>query len=133
MMPFGLQGAPATFQRMMDKLIRGMEDYTAAYLDDLVVFSGSWERHLQHIREVFDRLRAAGLTAKPRKCKFRMAQCISLGHVVGNRLVHLEPSKIDAVISFPIPQTKKQIQAFLGYWILLEIYTRLWLYCCSSD
>ena len=51
MMPFGL---PATFQRMMDKLIRGMEDYAAAYLDDLVIISGSWERHLQHICEVFD-------------------------------------------------------------------------------
>ena len=114
MMPFGLQGAPATFQRMMDKLIRGMEDYTAAYLDDLVIFSDSWERHLHHIREVLDQLRAAGLTAKPRKCQFGMAQCIYLGHVVGNGLVRPEPSKIDAVMSFPIPQTKKQVRAFLG-------------------
>ena len=108
-MPFGLQGAPATFQRMMDKLIRGMEDYTAAYLDDLVIFSGSWERHLQHIREVLDRLRAAGLAAKSKKCQFGMAQCIYLCHVVGNGLVRPEPSKIDAVMSFPIPQTKKQV------------------------
>ena len=133
MMPFSLQGAPATFQRMMDKLIRGMEDYTAAYLDDLVVFSGSWERHLQHIHELFDRLRAAGLTAKPRKCQFGMAQCIYLGHVLGNGLVRPEPSKIDSVMLFPIPQTKKQVRAFLGYWILLKIYTRLCLYCCFSD
>ena len=114
MIPFGLQGEPATFQRMMDKLIQGMEGYTAAYLDDLVIFSDSWERHLQHIREVFDQLRAAGLTAKPRKCQFGMAQCIYLGHIVGNGLVHPESLKIDAVMSFPIPQTKKQVRAFLG-------------------
>ena len=54
MMPFGLQGAPATFQRMMDQLLRGLEGYAAAYLD-LVIYSNSWEEHLVHL-EVFDRL-----------------------------------------------------------------------------
>ena len=48
-MPFGLQGAPATFQRLMDRLVQGMEDHAAAYLDDLVIFSTTWEEHLQHI------------------------------------------------------------------------------------
>ena len=91
-----------------------MEDYTAAYLDDLVIFSNSWERHLHHIREVFDQLRAAGLTAKPRKCQVGMAQCVYFSHVVGNGLVCPEPSKIDAVMSFPVPQTKKQVRAILG-------------------
>ena len=74
-----------------------------------MIFSGSWERHLHHIREVFDQLRAARLTAKPRKCQFGMVQCVYLGHVVSNGLVRPEPSKIDAVMSFPIPQTKKQV------------------------
>ena len=69
---FGLQGAPATFQRMMDQLLRGMGDYTAAYLDDLIVFSTSWEGHLQHPRSVLQRLQEAGLTAKPSKCQFAM-------------------------------------------------------------
>ena len=79
-----------------------------------MIFSDSWERHLHHICEVFDQLRAGGLTAKPRKCEFGMAQCIYLGHVVGNGLVCPKPSKIDAVMSFPISQTKKQVPAFLG-------------------
>ena len=131
MMPFGLQGAPATFQRMMDKLIRGMEDYTAAYSDDLVIFSDSWERHLHHIREVFDQLRAAGLTAKPRKCQFGMAQCVYLG----NGLFCPEPLKIDAVMSFPIYTSDREADMSLSrcYWILPEIYTRLCLCCCSTD
>ena len=63
--PFGLQGAPATFQRMMDKLTRGLNDSIAAYIDDLVIFRNSWEDHFQHIWRVFHQLRAAGLITKP--------------------------------------------------------------------
>ena len=51
-MPFGLQGAPATFLRMMDSLLRGLGDTTAAYLDDIVIHSETWEEHLQHIQAV---------------------------------------------------------------------------------
>ena len=114
MMPFGLNGAPATFQRMMDELIRGLEDCTAAYLDDLVVFSTSWEEHLEHVRAVLRRLRSAGLTAKPAKCQFGMADCVYLGHVVGSGTVRPELSKVEAVETFPKPETKKQVRAFLG-------------------
>ena len=71
-MPFGLQGAPATFQRM---IIRGLEGFTAAYLDDLVIYSATWKEHVQHLHSVFECLRKAGLTAKPRKCQFAMKQC----------------------------------------------------------
>ena len=51
-MPFGLQGAPATFQRLMDRMLRGMESFAAAYLDDVVIFSETWEEHLRHVEEV---------------------------------------------------------------------------------
>ena len=108
-MPFGLQGAPATFQRLTDKVVQGLETFSAVYLDDLIVFSETWEKHLQHIRAVLQRLREAGLTAKPRKCQFGMAQCAYLGHIVGSGLVHPEPAKIQAVKDFPVPQTKKQV------------------------
>ena len=113
-MPFGLQGAPATFQRMMDQLIRGLEGFTAAYLDDLVIYSSTWEEHVKHLHNVFGRLRKAGLTAKPRKCQFAMKQCKYLGHIVGNGVVQPEPGKIDAVKSFAVPRTKTDVRAFLG-------------------
>ena len=71
-MPFGLQGAPATFQRMMDRPIDGCGAFTAAYLDDLVIHSNTWKEHLHHIKSIFMHLRAAGLTAKPSKCQFGM-------------------------------------------------------------
>ena len=51
-MPFGLQGAPATFQRMMDQLLRGLEEYEAAYLDNLVIYSDSLEDHMLHLAKV---------------------------------------------------------------------------------
>ena len=93
-MPFGLQGAPATFQCMMDRLIQGLEGFTAAYLDDLVIYSSTWEEHLQQLCQVFQRLQKAGLTAKPKKCQFAMQQYRYLGHIVGNGTVQPEQSKL---------------------------------------
>ena len=71
-MPFGLQ---ATFQRMMDSLLRGLDSYAAVYLDDAIIYSGSWEEHLQHIDAVLTRLRNANLTVKQPKCQFAMQNC----------------------------------------------------------
>ena len=71
-MPFGLQGAPATFQRMMDSLLRELRKFTTAYLDDIVVFSTSWEEHLLHLRSVLQQLQEEKLTIKPKKCQFGM-------------------------------------------------------------
>ena len=113
-MPFGLQGAPATFQRMMDILLADAGEFAAAYLDDVVIHSANWDDHLRHVREVLQRLERAGLTIKPKKCQFAMSQCTYLGHVVGNGEVRPEMSKVRAVESFPTPKTKKQVRAFLG-------------------
>ena len=113
-MPFGLQGAPATFQRLIDSLLRGVGDYAAAYLDDLVAYSGEWEEHLTHLRTVLERLRGAGLTAKPAKCKLGARQCVYLRHTVGNGEIRPESTKIEAVSNFPRPEMKKEVRAFLG-------------------
>ena len=63
-MPFGLQGAPATFQHLMDQVLRGVGDFAAAYLDDIVIFSETWEDHLTYVRSVLSRLQKSGHTAK---------------------------------------------------------------------
>ena len=114
MMPFGLCGVPATFQRMMDEVIRRMSQFASAYLDDLIVFSATWEDHLSHLRAVLVRLREVGLTTKPSKCQLAMAQCTYLGHVVGNRVVKPEATKLHTIKQFPLPTTKKQVRSFLG-------------------
>lgn len=76
-MPFGLHGAPATFQRMMDELLRDLSSFAAAYLDDVVIHSATWPGHLQHIHAVMSKLQGAGLTVKPKKCQFAMTCCIT--------------------------------------------------------
>ena len=113
-MPFGLQGAPATFQRLMDQVLQGLEEFSAAYLDDVVIYSETWEEHLEHVRRVLQKLREAGLTVKMKKCQFGMSHCLYLGHMVGSGDVRPEPTKVLAVKAFPVPTTKKQVRVFLG-------------------
>ena len=113
-MPFGLQGAPATFQCMMDLILNGVGDFSAAYLDDVVIHSKTWTEHIHHVSLVLQRLRDAGLTLKPKKCQFAMSKCAYLGHVVGNGEIRPEKAKIQAVEEFPVPKTKSQVRAFLG-------------------
>lgn len=112
-MPFGLQGAPASFQRLMDKVITGLT-FASCYLDDLIIYSYSWTHHLQHVHEVLSRLAEAGLTANVKKCRFGMSSCVYLGHVVGGGSVRPEPSKVLAVANFPRPTSIKIVRAFLG-------------------
>ena len=113
-MPFGLQGAPATFQRMMDVILQETHDFAAAYLDDVVIHSRTWEDHLRHVSDILQRLQDAGLTVKPRKCQFAMSRCAYLGHIVEGCEVRPEDVKVQAVRDFPIPTSKKQVRAFLG-------------------
>jgi len=112
-MPFGLSGASATFQRMMNGLLQGKGQFVAAYLDNLVVYSETWKEHC-HLGQVLLRLRENDLTAKPAKCQFGMRQHVYLGHVMGGGQVHPEPSKLTAVENIPTSTTKKQVRAFLG-------------------
>ena len=113
-MSFGLHGAPATSQKMVDGILRGSEEFTAALLDDIIVFSETWEQHLQHVREVLERLRKAGLTAKPSKCRFGMEVVEYLWHIVGWGRVKLALSKIQAMKDFPRPESMTDVRAFLG-------------------
>ena len=98
----------------MDRVLSGFQGYSAAYLDDLVIYSDTWQEHLQHLRHILQRLKSNGLTAKPTKCQFGMAQCSYLGHRVGSGIILPEMDKLEAVKSYPIPKTKKDVRSFLG-------------------
>ena len=88
---------------------QGPHEYAAAYLDDIAIFGKSWENHLTHIRDVFSKLAAAGLTVKKNKCQSAMAECPFLGHVVGKGTVKSETGKIKAAQNFSVPKTKKDV------------------------
>ena len=113
-MPFGLSRAPATFQRLMDTMLRGSEEYTGVYLDDVVIYGTEWGEHLQNIETVFQKLQETGLTLKLKKCSFGMESCTYLGHQIGKGGVLPEESKVKAVEQMRIPRTKKDVRSFLG-------------------
>lgn len=114
-LPFGLCSAPATFQRMMDTVLAGLKWQTClVYLDDVIVFSETFDQHLKRLRTVLDALRSADLTLKPEKCHFGYQQLKFLGHVVSADGVRPDPDKTAAVANFPIPTTKKAVRRFLG-------------------
>ena len=79
-MPFGLRNAPATFSRIVVKLLRGLDDFSGAYLDDIINFSPSWTAHAEHLRTVLTRVRDAHLTLSPTKCQFAAVDLDYLGH-----------------------------------------------------
>lgn len=108
-LPFGLHGAPATFQRLMDQVLCDVTDFAATYLDDIVIYSTTWEEHLKHLHAVLDHLHAAGPTVNPSKCVFAAIETEYLGHIIRNGVIQLQVSKIQAIESCPLPQTRKQI------------------------
>lgn len=121
-MPFGLHGAPATFQRLVDEVLRGAEDYAAAYIDDIVIFSRTWEEHLQHLANVFQRIQGAGLVINAKKCHIAKTEVQYLGYVIGGGGIRPQVGKVEAIAASPLPNTKKRLRSFLG---LVGWYRRL--------
>ncbi len=113
-LPFGLHGAPATFQRLMDIVLRPHQQYVAAYLDNVVIHSEHWEDHLDRLRRVFMELRRAGLAANPCKCHLELFEAKYLGFRVGRGLIKPQERKVEAVRAAPRPSMKTQVRAFLG-------------------
>ncbi|XP_078241817.1 uncharacterized protein LOC144586814 [Pogona vitticeps] len=111
---FGLRNAPATFQRLMDQTLAGLSDFTVAYIDDIGIFSNTWEDHLIHLELVLQRLSAAGLTVKASKCQLGSPEIKYLGHMVGGAMIKPLEAKIEAVRDWPRPNTKKKVKSFLG-------------------
>ena len=119
-MPFGLVSAPAVFARMMRML--HLADLSAEnFFDDILVHSASWSDHLHHVRNVLDRLKSYGLTARPSKILAGFQSLEFLGHVVGSGVLRPDESKTEKILQVSTPTTKKQVRSLLG---LLSFYRR---------
>jgi hypothetical protein len=115
-MPFGLTNAPATFQNLMNDVLRDfLDDFTIVYLDDILIFSRSLEEHKRHVRLVLERLRANGLFTKPEKCSFHQDETEYLGYIVSPNGVKMDPKKVTAIIDWPEPSSVHDLQVFLGF------------------
>lgn len=108
-MPFGLCNAPATFERMMDSLLQGFKWSTClCYLDDVIVYSPTFDTHLDRLRAILDVFRRAGLQLNSSKCHFARRQISVLGHLVDASGVRPDPAKIRAVTNFPCPEVHQR-------------------------
>lgn len=114
-MPFGLKNSPATFQRVMDDLLRDvLNKFCLVYLDDIIIFSPSLDEHIKHLKLVFEKLKNANLKLQLDKCEFLRKETEYLGHVITPDGIKPNPKKIEAIRNFPIPKTQREIKSFLG-------------------
>ncbi|XP_054841809.1 uncharacterized protein LOC129333892 [Eublepharis macularius] len=113
-MPFGLHGAAATFQRLVDRALTHCQGFATAYIDDILIYSPDWTSHLRHLRLVLQALRDAGLKANPTKSRLGFQELKYLGFLVGRGQLRPLPDKVASLEACPRPGTKKQLRGFLG-------------------
>ena len=114
-MPFGLCNAPATFQRLMNKVFADkIGEFIAVYLDDILIFSPEMEEHWKHLRWALGQLRKAKLYGRLHKCEFLKNQVDYLGFEVSPKGIHASPEKVKAIIEWPIPKSIHDVRSFLG-------------------
>ena len=115
-MLFGLCNAPSTFQRLMEKVLEGLNLVTCTvYLDDVVVFASSKEQSFERLKEVLNRVRLANLSLKPKKCKFLQQKIDFLGYTVSKDGIKCNQTHLEAVANWPAPTSVKEVQTFLGF------------------
>ena len=112
-MPFGMKNSPATFQRLINSIVSDI-DGCEAYIDDVIIYSETWEEHLAVIRLFFKRLSQAKLTINLAKSEFGCAIVTYIGHIVGQGKVKPVDAKISAIAQLPTPVSKKQVMPFFS-------------------
>ena len=114
-MPFGLCNAPATFQRLMNLVLAGVQwSECLVYLDDIIVLGKSYEDHLRNLSTVLHKLQCANLRLKLPKCNFCRKEVLYLGHKVSREGVSTDPAKVEKVTNWPTPTSTQEVQQFLG-------------------
>ena len=114
-MPFSLTNAPATFQRLMSMVLQGLEwDICLVYLDNIIIFSTTFQEHLHRLDTVFSRLADAGLTVKPSKCHLLCNRVEYLGHIIPAAGVATDTAKTATVASWPTPSSPAHVRSILG-------------------
>jgi hypothetical protein len=105
-MPFGLTNAPATFQRMINHVLRAyIDDFVIVYLDDILIFSKTLEEHEEHVHKVLQTLQDANLLVELEKCSFHVQEVKFLGHLISPGQVRMDPDKLKAIRDWEFPET----------------------------
>lgn len=114
-LPFGLCNAPATWQRFVDNVLGAdLEPYVFVYLDDIILVTPTFEKHLEILAEIFKRIRAANLTLNREKCQLCRRELKYLGYVVSEEGLRVDPEKVKSILEMPIPRSQKEVRQFVG-------------------
>eukprot|EP00173_Palmaria_palmata_P005169 Plantae.Rhodophyta-Palmaria_palmata.ctg8581.p1 GENE.Plantae.Rhodophyta-Palmaria_palmata.ctg8581~~Plantae.Rhodophyta-Palmaria_palmata.ctg8581.p1 ORF type:complete len:410 (+),score=63.84 Plantae.Rhodophyta-Palmaria_palmata.ctg8581:642-1871(+) len=121
-LPFGSINAPATFQRALDLILSKVRyDFALVYLDDIIIFSRSFEEHLVHLSGFLGLLKSANASLKLSKCRFAQRDVVHLGHLIKAGRLKMLSARVDALRLIELPRTKKEMRSFLG---LFSLYLR---------
>lgn len=115
-LPFGLKTSPKIFQRILSNILRkhNLKGFSDNYIDDILIFSKSFEKHIEHIEEVIKAILSEGFRLKFKKCSFAVESVKYLGHIIGNNTVRPIKDNLISIQNFPTPRTQKNIRQFLG-------------------
>ena len=114
-LPFGLSNGPATFQRVMELALQGLQwNSCLIYLDDVIIFGSTVEQHFNRLRQVLTRLRQANLKLKPDKCHILQDEVLFLGHTVSKHGVQPSPINVEKILAWAVPTSTKEVRQFLG-------------------
>ena len=121
-MPFGLHNAAATFQRLVENVLKeDINETVFCYLDDIILISKTFSEHLILLEKIFRKLREANLRINVEKSKFCREELKYLGHIVGRNGISVDPEKVACISNYPVPQNVKQLKSYLG---LISWYRR---------
>ncbi|KAL5004187.1 hypothetical protein ScPMuIL_017643, partial [Solemya velum] len=114
-LPFGLCNAPSSFERLMERVLSGLHwKICLIYIDDIIIYSQTFDQHMDRIQQVLDCLHEAGLKLKPQKCHLFKTEVLYLGFIVSNAGVKTDPDKIERIRSWPTPCNITDVRSFLG-------------------
>ena len=114
-MPMGLTDAGATFQRLMEIALAGLQWVSCLiYMDDVIIFGKDFDEHLCRLTEVLQRFREAGLKLKPAKCNFFRREVKFLGHVINAEGVLPDPDNVEKIVNWPVPRNVREVRGLLG-------------------
>ena len=100
----------------MNEVLRPyLRKFVVVFLDDILIFSKTWEEHLTHVRTIFTALREQQLYCKPSKCLFGATETLYLGHVITGSTIAPDPQKLEAVKEWPVPKSVSDVRSFLGF------------------
>ncbi|MCO5557612.1 hypothetical protein L7F22_011178 [Adiantum nelumboides] len=113
-MPFGSTNAPATFNRMMERIFRPHRNFTGVFFDDVIIYSKTIEEHKEHLKVIFQALRDKKLYVNQKKSEFFLQEIQYLGHIISKNGIRMDPAKLEVMKDWPNPRNLHELRSFIG-------------------